>query len=393
MKGDKESMNNDVLFAFGIFQFTFLLLDIYILARTGRDITRRVEHIWFCALIVTHMLYLICNTLWTLHEYDTLDLPRGVLMAVCTLSLWSVTNCATSFFLLVVERRTLAFFRTPSGRWIRQLPACITTLLIVLNPWTRLVFTLSSEGYFVHEALYLPTLVLAALYLLAVVVVSAVSAARTRMAFRRQVDIALSGSVLVIIFYIVVDGFMQKASILPAAVFAVIVVIFILMQESNINSDALTGMNNRRKADEYLSEQLTHVSPAHPLYLYIGDLNGFKKINDTYGHIEGDEALVRCSIALKRTIGKYSGFAARFGGDEFLMARWPDRTTDLDSDPEALIRDLTALLTESSQGKPYQLAMTVGYVKCTDPNVPLNECIKEADKMLYERKTKLRVGR
>ena len=386
-------MSNDVLSAFSIFQFTFLLLDIYILARTSRDITRRDEHIWFCALLVTHMLYLVCNTLWTLHEYDALELPRTVLMAICTMSLWSVTNCAASFFLLMVERRTVVFFRTPSGRWLRQLPACITTVLIVLNPWTKVVFTLSSEGYFVHEALYMPTLALAAMYLLAVVVIAAVSAARTRTAFRRQSDIALSGSVLLIILYIVADSLLQKASILPAAVFAVIVVIFIIMQESNINSDALTGMNNRRKADEYLSEQLTHVSAEHPLYLYIGDLNGFKKINDTYGHIEGDNALVCCSIALKRTIGKYSGFAARFGGDEFLMAWRPDRTTALGSDPEVLIRDLSALLAESSQDKPYQLTMTVGYTVCRDPSVQLSECIKQADQMLYERKAALRVGR
>ena len=386
-------MNSDVLSAFGIFQFTFLLLDIYILARTSRDITRRDEHTWFCALIVTHIQYLICNTLWTFHEYDRLTLPRYALMLICTVSLWSVTNCATSFFLFVVERRMLTFFRTPLGRLIRRIPAFITTMLIISNPWTKLVFTFSPEGYFVHEVLYLPTLALAALYLLAVAVVAAVSAARTRTAFRRHADMALSGSVLLIILYIVVDSFFQKASILPAAVFAVIVVIFILMQESNINSDALTGMNNRRKADEYLSEQLTHVSPTHSLYLYLGDLNSFKKINDTYGHIEGDEALICCSRALKRTIGKYSGFAARFGGDEFLMAWQPEKTAFSETDPEALIRDLSALLTELSQDKPYQLAMTVGYVICDDPSIPLNERIKQADQMLYERKAALRIGR
>lgn len=204
-------MNNDVLSAFGIFQFTFLLLDIYILARTGRDITRRDEHTWFCALIVTHMLYVVCNTLWTHNEYDTLQLPQAVRMAVCTLSLWSVTNCATSFFLFVVERRMLTFFRTPLGRRVRQIPAFITTMLIISNPWTKLVFTLSPKGYFVHEALYLPTLALAALYLLAVAVVAAVSAARTRTAFRRHADIALSGSVLLIILYIVVDSFFSES--------------------------------------------------------------------------------------------------------------------------------------------------------------------------------------
>ena len=384
-------MNNDVLTAFGIFQFTFLLLDIYILARTGRDIARRGEYIWFCALIVTHMQYLVCNTIWTFHEYDRISLPQNVLMAVCTISLWSVTNCATSFFLLVVEKRMLKIFLTPSGLLIRQLPAFITTVMIVLNPWTRLVFTLSEEGYFIHEVWYLPTLALSALYLLAVTVTAAASAVRTRTAFRRQADAALFGSAMLIILYVLADGFLQKASILPSAVFAVIVVIFIIMQESNINSDALTGMNNRRKADEYLSEQLTHVSAAQPLYLYIGDLNGFKKINDTYGHVEGDKALIRCSLALKRTIAHFNGFAARFGGDEFLMTWQPDG--EAEADPEALIRDLTGLLAERSEDLPYELAMTVGYAVCRDPRVPMNDYIRQADAMLYERKKRSGVGR
>ena len=384
-------MYKDVLFAFGMFQATFLMLDIYILSKTGRDITRKDEHTWFCVLIVTHMVYLVCNTVWTMHEYDLLELPRALLMLVCSLSMWSVINCATSFFLFVTERRELAFFRTPAGRWLRLLPAGIATALILLNPWTGLVFTLDVEEYFVHEALYLPTIVVASLYLVAVAVIGAVNAMRARTTFMRRVNTALCGSVLLIMLYIVLDSFMNKASILPAAVFAVIVVIFILMQESSINSDALTGMNNRRKADDYLSERLTRISASDPLYLYIGDLNGFKKINDTYGHVEGDRALVRCSLALKQTIGRYNGFAARFGGDEFLMTWQPDG--EAEADPEVLIRDLTGLLAERSEDLPYELAMTVGYAVCRDPRVPMNDYIRQADAMLYERKKRSGVGR
>ena len=105
--------------------------------------------------------------------------------------------------------------------------------------------------------------------------------------------------------------------------------------------------------------------------------------------MEGDRALIQCSIALKQTIGRYNGFAARFGGDEFLMAWQPDG----DADPEVLIRDLTGLLAERSEDLPYELAMTVGYTVCTDPAVAMSDCIRRADEMLYERKTRLRVGR
>ena len=240
VKGGKTKMDNDVLFAFGMFQATFLLLDIYILSKTGRDITRKDEHTWFCVLIVTHMVYLVSNTAWTMHEYDLLELPRAVLMVVCSLSLWSIINCATSFFLFVVERKSVKFFQTPAACRLRLLPAAISTVLIMLNPWTGLVFTLNPGGYFVHERLYLPCLVLASLYLLAVAAVGAVTAMRARTTFLRRSNAALSASVLLILLFIVLDGFMSKASILPAAVFAVIVVIFILMQESSVNSDALS---------------------------------------------------------------------------------------------------------------------------------------------------------
>ena len=284
----------------------------------------------------------------------------------------------------VVEKMQMRPLQQGAGRWIRLVPAGITTALIVTSPWTGLVFSLSDKSYFVHEALYLPMLLLASLYLVVVAVVGAVNMVRARTTFGRQANGALFASVLVIILFIVLDGTLSKASILPAAIFAVIVVIFALMQESNINSDALTGMNNRRKADEYLTERLASVSASDPMYLYMGDLNGFKGINDTYGHAEGDVALVLCSNVLKRTIGRYNGFAARFGGDEFLLTWTPGKGAE--ADPEALVRDVARGLEEASEGHPYRLHMSMGHVLCDDPSVSLGDYIKRADKMLYERK-------
>ena len=377
-------MNNDIIFAFSVFQLVFLLLDLYILTKSGRDIATKWEFTWFSALTVTHMAYLVMNTTWTLTEYDVIYLDRRLLMFVCTVSLWAVTNCATSFFLFAVERMQLNRFRYGAGRWIRQIPAFIATVMIGANPWTGLVFTLDKDGYFIHESFYLPVLLCVTLYLLAVALIAAVNLVRIRTTSSRRLNGAMLGSVCIIILFILADGTLTKASILPSAVFAVIMIIFMIMQESNINSDALTGMNNRRKAEEYLSERLAGVSPADPLYLYIGDLNSFKKINDTYGHIEGDQALILCSRALKRTIGGLNGFAARFGGDEFLLSWNPARVGK--EDPEILIELADKYLEEQSKDKPYELKMSIGYVRCTDPKKSLNAYIKEADEMLYEKK-------
>lgn len=384
-------LNNDVLFAFSVFQLTFLILDLFILTKTDRNIARKGEYTWFCILICTHMVYLLLNNLWTLAEYDLLELPKGAMLLICSLSLWTVTNCASSFFFFVVEKLQLKHLQTGAGRWLRWLPAVFCTLMIFTTPLTGLVFFLDEQGYFIHGSMYMPMLISASLYLLAVAAVAVFNIFRKSTRFLRRANATLLLSVLIIIVFIVADGFMKKASILPAAIFAVIVGIFIIMQEANINSDALTGMNNRRKAEDYLTDRIKNVSEKKILYLYMGDLNNFKRINDTYGHAVGDEALILCSQALKRTIGQYGGFAARYGGDEFLLSWQPDK--DKDSDPEALTRDVNAFLQELSKGKPYQLVMTMGYACCTDPKESLIYYIRKADSMLYQRKRATGVGR
>ena len=384
-------MNNDVLIAFSVFQFTFFLLDLFILTKTDNNITRKGEYTWFCALILTHMAYLVLNNIWTLSEYDLLNLPRSAMMVICTLSLWTVMNCATSFFLFVVEKLQIKPLESGVGKWLRQLPVMFSTIMIATNPWTHLVFRLNEDGYFIHEAMYLPTLVVASLYLLSVAVMSLVNIFRKQTRFLRKANATLLFSVLIILVFIVADGSLAKASILPAAVFAVITGIFITMQEANINSDVLTGMNNRRKAEEFLTDRIKNVSEKKPLFLYMGDLNNFKKINDTYGHAVGDEALVLCTQALKRTIGQYGGFAARYGGDEFLLSWPPDK--DNDDDPEAFIKDVNTYLQELSKDTPYKLVMTMGYACCTNPKEPLVSYIRQADAMLYQRKRAAGVGR
>ncbi|MBR2528729.1 MAG: diguanylate cyclase [Blautia sp.] len=384
-------MNNDVLIAFSVFQLTFLMLDIFILVKTDRDIARKDEYMWFYTLIGTHMAYLLFNNLWTLAEYDLIEPPRTAMMFICTASLWSVENCATFFFFFVVEKLQLKQLQSGVGRWLRWLPAAFSTLLIATNPWTGLVFHFSEEGYFIHGLMYLSTLGAVTLYLLIVAVVALVNMMRKKIRSLRRTNATLFISVLLIIVFVVVDGHLKKASILPAAVFSAIVGIFITMQEANINSDALTGMNNRRKAEDYLSDKVKNVSEKKPLYLYMGDLNNFKKINDTYGHAVGDEALILCSQALKQTIGRYGGFAARYGGDEFLMSWQPDM--DKKSDPETIITDVNALLEELSKETPYRLMMTIGYTCCTDAKEPLVSYIRQADSMLYQRKKAAKVGR
>ena len=377
-------MQNDALIAFLIFQAVFLFLDIYIMRKTTRDIVRQAEYHFFSALICTHLVYLVMNSLWTLNEYEMIHFSRGIMTAVCAASLACVVLCSFVFFIFTVIKIGYSPTRKRTVRIISSIPAVTVLVMILLSPWTGWIFSLDDHLHIVHGPLYTFMLIAASIYLVAVICIAGYNMATAKTIVKRKSSAALLLSVGMIIAFVVIDDLLYTASVLPVAIFAVIFVIFINLLESNINNDALTGMNNRRKADDFMTDLLSTVSESQPLYLFMCDLNSFKSVNDIYGHPEGDEALRICSSVLKRVIARYNGFAARIGGDEFLLSWQPNQ----EADPEILINDVNRALDEQNMelSKPYNLSISIGYAVCKDKRESLYSCIKRADEMLYLRK-------
>jgi diguanylate cyclase (GGDEF)-like protein len=89
--------------------------------------------------------------------------------------------------------------------------------------------------------------------------------------------------------------------------------------ETRAASDALTGLPNRRAADEAFKRMAAHAGRnVSPLAVMLLDLDHFKQLNDQHGHESGDRALAMVGSIIGSTI-RASDFAARFGGEEFLV--------------------------------------------------------------------------
>jgi len=87
------------------------------------------------------------------------------------------------------------------------------------------------------------------------------------------------------------------------------------------NVDGLTGLPNRLAFDEALDELAkTAVDFAKPLCLAVVDIDHFKQVNDTYGHLAGDDCLRAFSQLLKDTFERRDYSFCRFGGEEFVVA-------------------------------------------------------------------------
>ena len=84
--------------------------------------------------------------------------------------------------------------------------------------------------------------------------------------------------------------------------------------------DALTGLPNRRRLDEVLQTEWRRAARlAQPLAVVVADVDAFKAYNDHFGHLAADEVLVEVAAVIRHTAHRAGDFAARFGGEEFVV--------------------------------------------------------------------------
>jgi diguanylate cyclase (GGDEF)-like protein len=148
--------------------------------------------------------------------------------------------------------------------------------------------------------------------------------------------------------------------------------------------DDLTCLFNRRGFFAAATQQLKLAQRnAQSLLLLFCDVDNLKKINDTYGHREGDLALIRTADALEQSF-RGSDILSRLGGDEFLVLA----SETSNQTREIILRRLEKNLKKSSATEPrYALSLCVGVARF-DPmrSVSLGELMAQADEAMYEQK-------
>jgi diguanylate cyclase (GGDEF)-like protein len=147
--------------------------------------------------------------------------------------------------------------------------------------------------------------------------------------------------------------------------------------ESLATVDTLTQIYNRQKFNEILSVEIKRSKRyERTLSLIIFDIDHFKDVNDTYGHLEGDEVLKSISKLVKSLI-RESDFLARWGGEEFTILL---TETDLDG-AIILAEKLRSKIEETVFGVVGDKTCSFGVSEYKDNSI--NEFIKEADSSLY----------
>jgi len=154
--------------------------------------------------------------------------------------------------------------------------------------------------------------------------------------------------------------------------------------ENSATVDYLTGMANARALSMHLEQELARCKREHStVAVMVCDLNGFKKVNDCYGHLAGDKVLKLFANLVRGACREYD-YAARMGGDEFVIVA-PNMTP-------ASISERTALLNSLAQEAGHQvcgvdlLSLSLGASFYPRDGVDAEQLLAEADRKMYAAK-------
>ena len=152
------------------------------------------------------------------------------------------------------------------------------------------------------------------------------------------------------------------------------------------------SLPNRRALDEYLDHAITHSRhTGYPFSVVMMDLDGFKLVNDTFGHDVGDDVLRQVAEALKRTL-RTSDFLARYGGDEMTLV-----LVDTDLQQSLVVtrkiqEQLQDLKIRLPKGQTTQVSVSGGIAVYPMHAETAPGLLRAADEALYQAKNHTRGG-
>ena len=260
--------------------------------------------------------------------------------------------------------------------YIAGIPFAICLALILLNLFVPVVFMIDENNIYHRRWGLFVIAVIEALYFIHSIIRYFIARRHGGLLkFFPVVNFMIpvfAGLILQMIFY--------GTSLVPACCVIATTSVAISRQNEAIYRDKLTGLFNRAYLD-YITSRLTSENAA-PVTGVMLDVNGFKGINDTYGHQTGDEALIAVSRILEKAVQEY-GTVIRYAGDEFILLI---NSTDNTISSSCFDR-MKRLCTEFNEsGVPYELSLSYGYEIFYPANEHLDEFMNRIDKKMYEDK-------
>jgi diguanylate cyclase (GGDEF)-like protein len=265
----------------------------------------------------------------------------------------------------------------------------INAVPAVASPWTGWFFSVDAANHYSRGPwFYLHVAIIFGLLL---------ATAAMLLIYRRRIDPRYLRALLLFIVPPVTGAILQVLfyglSLNWPSMMISVVIIYLQIQDRGLHTDHLTGIANRRHFEKIINSRIRR-NQLERFAVIIADLDGFKRINDQFGHDVGDEALLT-AVRLLRNSLRRDDLIARFGGDEFYIL--------LDISDETILQTLVNRIDREFErynersGLPYQMGVSMGSaIYEPESGLDATQFLRQVDQLMYHeknrRQSKLRGG-
>ena len=267
-------------------------------------------------------------------------------------------------------------------------PLFILAVILVISQFNGCVFYFDEQGIYHRGFLFYIQHILSYGYIMCASALCLGRALRDDNILHRDELFQMATFAVPPVICAFIQVFFQKLPILSVGIVISFLVVLLQMMVGMISNDELTQIPCRKEMLRFLMMETQSMRTEEELYFMFIDLNHFKKINDEFGHHEGDHALKVMGSVLKDLKDEMNGFAARFGGDEFAFACKCETQEKM----EYVKQKMRNLAVEKSceEGLKKNLSLSIGCAKY-ETNMGIQQLITAADTAMYEDKKRERL--
>ena len=360
-----------------------LIVVMIIMQKFTTNVGSEEEIKQFRKMTTSFLGFLLAEIIWALAISGILNMSPFIYGMIKMIGTYFIPLMVYFWFWFALTKYKNVKTKIASWRLLTFIPMIILLIFYLSSFKTGIVFKITENNEVIKGPGYNLSGLVDNFYGLSIIVYSIYLMAKTK-------ELDKSNYIIQILFILLctfggfMDGIILDTPIMAMTITVSFVFLFINLQEPQIFNDALTGLNNRRRANNYINTMISNTNGNNPLHLFMLDIDGFKQINDTKGHLEGDKAICIVGDAIARETDEYRGFAARWGGDEFIVAIHSDKE-DFDIIFKKGLEERLNEYVEKNKLN-YKLSVSLGHCESDSPNASLNELIKVADRQLYNNK-------
>lgn len=255
---------------------------------------------------------------WCLNGADG-DIVNIVLWIVNTAYYVFMLYMSFLWFLYVYDKVTNGNGQMGASVIKKAIPIFICFAMLAAGVVKPLIFYIGDDNCYHRGPLYPISLIVASGYIFAACLMSFIKMLKVLgRDERKQYGFLVLFGVFPLVGSVVQTLFYGMDVLWPLTT-AALVMVYINIQQQNLSRDGMTGLNNRRRLDQYVDALSREHIGKESICYSIMDIDYFKEINDTLGHQTGDKVLCLVADALKKVYGNSRSFIAKYGGDEFVI--------------------------------------------------------------------------